>query len=927
MKKLHLILLLVTVALSSLAQTVGEAFYIYRNDGHFNAFFRDEVDSIAYSNYDADSIYYDEAVMQVVYTQDSIYRIPLSAIDSVGFVQPETVFQENAHDLSSELKDYVTSVDSMTINLRSDTPLGLLPKIGDKLAHLGFSDFFPDGFVGEVVKVNSSGEQISIDCKGIPIEDAVKKFYGVYRLTAVADASRQMNLRRSDGKVVFDRVVHVGTIPVKINLNWFKDIWKEKEFLEGLKYGANGELQIEAKPIFDIKVAFCKDDLIGIIPYYSAHVVSDVSLKEDVKIMGEIKGEKKYPDKLPLGMDYPIGPGITFYIEGGIKFEGKGDVGVGASFEQSGRFSLDINFYPTPPFGYPFAFIPLNTINHKACMRGHKEEWLYLLGEFELIVGPYLEFGFGFVNHKISKIGAEFSCGVKCDGMVKLDPFAWEKAENSTDFYESCSESKLNFDVFLGSEGILACFDERLKFSKGGKIDLPWFHDEALLLPSFSNVKLSPKRGALHASSDVSGKCLIPLQLGFALFDGKGDLEQLKENKNKNYMYWTSASFSNYSVNFDNILLNAKYTVYPTINFLGKDILASPSAEMWIDFPVEITSFNQTASKYEKDGFTHNGKTYSYRYDCTVTTVLKDSEGVEDWGYVYRDPNGQETFISLKSLSSPYPDSRYAYYRNAAKDVVTLYPYVKYQDGERVTGEPVNYDVKHQGLTACPDDNHPHMIDLGLPSGTKWACCNVGANTPTDDGRCVAWGEMNQKDDYKICNYIYSFPITDGAGWVDESENSFILTDAGLREESEGVIYNFKDIGKDICGTQYDVAHVEWGINWRMPTLSEFQELIEYCKIEKTYFFQEDGTYSPKWLITGPNWGRLLFNEGIIWEKDSEDGSWVSYKFGYWSGTRDNEKSFEYFFAPFAYYMSFGDNAMIYSELGCCGKFIRPVYK
>ena len=36
--------------------------------------------------------------------------------------------------------------------------------------------------------------------------------------------------------------------------------------------------------------------------------------------------------------------------------------------------------------------------------------------------------------------------------------------------------------------------------------------------------------------------------------------------------------------------------------------------------------------------------------------------------------------------------------------------------------------------TACPDANHPHWIDLGLPSGTKWACCNVGASKPEDYG-------------------------------------------------------------------------------------------------------------------------------------------------------------------------------------------------
>ena len=45
----------------------------------------------------------------------------------------------------------------------------------------------------------------------------------------------------------------------------------------------------------------------------------------------------------------------------------------------------------------------------------------------------------------------------------------------------------------------------------------------------------------------------------------------------------------------------------------------------------------------------------------------------------------------------------------------------------------------------CPDDNHPHMIDLGLPSGNKWCCCNVGAQSPEHYGGYYAWGKRKQK--------------------------------------------------------------------------------------------------------------------------------------------------------------------------------------
>ena len=120
----------------------GEAFFIYRNDDQFNAFFRDEVGSITYSNYDADGVYHDNIVSQTVTTPDSIYQIPLTAIESVGFVQPETVYEENTTELSGSILDYIVSVDNYTIYLRSDTPDELIPEIGQKLAQLEFSDVF-----------------------------------------------------------------------------------------------------------------------------------------------------------------------------------------------------------------------------------------------------------------------------------------------------------------------------------------------------------------------------------------------------------------------------------------------------------------------------------------------------------------------------------------------------------------------------------------------------------------------------------------------------------------------------------------------------------------------------------------------------------------------------------------------------------------
>lgn len=89
---------------------------------------------------------------------------------------------------------------------------------------------------------------------------------------------------------------------------------------------------------------------------------------------------------------------------------------------------------------------------------------------------------------------------------------------------------------------------------------------------------------------------------------------------------------------------------------------------------------------------------------------------------------------------------------------------------------------------SCPDDNHPHMIDLGLPSGTKWACCNVGATKPEEYGGYYTWGETEEKSvyDWSTCKY---WTDSNGDGYADD--------------------YEFTNLGSDIAGTGYDVAHVK----------------------------------------------------------------------------------------------------------------------
>ena len=115
--------------------------------------------------------------------------------------------------------------------------------------------------------------------------------------------------------------------------------------------------------------------------------------------------------------------------------------------------------------------------------------------------------------------------------------------------------------------------------------------------------------------------------------------------------------------------------------------------------------------------------------------------------------------------------------------------------------------------------NGHEYVDLGLPSGLKWATCNVGANSPEQYGDYYAWGEVETKSTYTEEN-----SVTDGKSMSDISGNP-----------------------------TYDVARKKWGSNWRLPTRAEFQELLDNCKWQWTTQGGNEG-----YKVIGPN-GNSIF--------------------------------------------------------------------
>ena len=123
-------------------------------------------------------------------------------------------------------------------------------------------------------------------------------------------------------------------------------------------------------------------------------------------------------------------------------------------------------------------------------------------------------------------------------------------------------------------------------------------------------------------------------------------------------------------------------------------------------------------------------------------------------------------------------------------------------------------------------------VDLGLPSGLKWAKCNVGAEKETDYGYYFQWGEIENHGNsaYRCTHYKY-YNILNTYDTLTKYNN----------DSSCGTVDN-----KTTLDLEDDAARVNMGGDWRMPTRSDLQELLENTENEWVEDFNSTGVNGRK---------------------------------------------------------------------------------
>ena len=133
-----------------------------------------------------------------------------------------------------------------------------------------------------------------------------------------------------------------------------------------------------------------------------------------------------------------------------------------------------------------------------------------------------------------------------------------------------------------------------------------------------------------------------------------------------------------------------------------------------------------------------------------------------------------------------------------------LSPSYCWAQGKVTRHAPTKEIVPKKKKNSTGKENGYDWVDLGLPSGLKWATCNLGASSPSGYGSYYAWGEISPKSDYNTWSNCFDCRNEAGTNWG---------------------IYKIGGDTQITPSSGHDAARMNWGGTWRMPTATEFQEI------------------------------------------------------------------------------------------------------
>ena len=806
-----IIVLLSALGLAAQQQQSQYALYNYRNDGDFNAWLNIDVDSITYSNIGLDSVEYDNIVTQEVWTPDSCYRIPIEVVDSIAFRAPKPVLRDGIFYLREYHAAHTNAIDSLTIYFDSSISQDSLPAINQKVLSLTPTYPYEGGFAGRVVRITNIDSGIEVECERVDIADIFSHLILVGKAVSVDESPTTPKSGRRDFS--FDNE-DMGTIQFTINSDFEKSLFngiytvKTKKpkvtcgyyvYVDELFYKISADAYIRHDDLsHTIKI---NNDILQRLDTETYALLYELmnndSMDEDeFKEMDKKLMELAWKKKVPL-FEIPVGP-VVFKLEfcPMVKLNGR----VEASYQYSTKAIQHIGFEASGSTvaavlnPYTVSLGILKNMNHTYVedkSSANQKFGLAFNGSFTL--GASLKLSACLWTEKVLRVSVAGEGGLKLTGTidVNFDTTDFDSEEddmyNFPLWYGLTKDTKANAKLYAKISGEVGATPSDFFTLKGDIEPESWQEDlgTVYLFPHFTKPSLPYKYemgeweySPLTLHSTPSNDLMLSCDLGMIMTDSNKNrlfyTPQKEEYKKQEEWYEKYGDISISVASLD----PGTYYCYPAFKLWGdKFWKAGPYTKIEVPEPMSISTNSEVLPKGKTVYVNINGG-WGYYSASSSNSSICTAEIVENGQY-------QVKIVTSKSMTGPA--------------TVTV------KDLRAGTTETILISVSDDG----PVGDH-EWVDLGLPSGTLWATCNVGANSPEEYGDYFAWGETEPKDyygwwTYKWCNGS-SHTLTK---YCDDSEYGYNGFTDGLTE----------------LLPEDDAATANWGSDWRMPSDEQTMEL------------------------------------------------------------------------------------------------------
>ena len=654
-----------------------DAFYIYRNDGDFDGFFYDEVVRMGYSKIDFNGFEHDHYVVQEIETADSLYRIPLAVIDSIGFQQPEIKLNPNLRDFHDDgLLDYIVEINAepsdkvRRILVRNSCPSNLMPKVGQVLIDTHTEYYWDEeaknyrhqwlyckGFAGKVTEVKYyNNDYTQVICNPLSeLGDVFVQFVTTERVTIDEDGQvkrrlagwhpeRNKVLRAEEGSEDVSLIDFTGTI--KREFSPAEDVTITMAAEIGLKLGIKVDYYISWKRLY-VKTDI--NSYAGISP--SVGIKASKSFDADIEVMKLLR-TIKFPVNLPIFQTHPI-PNID--VRGG------GEIALNATLPGAKLFWNQTIIFDTdrwPIMSYTHNYntpeedegkeAPIDTGDLEVSLAGFVQMGVEMTGDIEtndwiedifksgigvsLFVGPKLE---GSLKLSVAKLASDDAYSALKDSYIKLHAlsldleakaelkFLWKDPEKTTFFERSEQFGTLEWFLLPDFKEIDAVFDKQDDVTK---------------------VTLYPDR-----------KTFVPSYVGIALYNYK---RELLEKRYDTFSHFFTTPREKFETKFEGLPCG-QYYVTPCLSTLGYELSVGGPTKYFtvtptIDFTEKEYKFGGEAEK--KDIYF---KTNSQTFDITFQKQDPDDSTIwyrGDWATVSVtdiDAEAKDAYLHIELPKNP----------------------------------------------------------------------------------------------------------------------------------------------------------------------------------------------------------------------------------------------------------------------------------